>query len=405
MGLDTRTAQTVLENALRDVILQALGVRLPAVATVAALRAFQTMGPSGTSMRSDDDLVYISGSSITSYRWNSISTVADNGAGVIKPNDVTANGRWVQWTSNVRFSTTVGGNSITLDQVSSGPLAQVILVDKRYTKDEMANLIVGQVPAVIIEAHGDDPEDVVLDLGSKWVTRYEFTVTAIAENLRDRREAAQGSTVPGDSTYGANTIDGFIKGLLAGTVLNDHGAFSDHPVQNVAFGRGRNEFSDDEMLQRYVFRSRDYVLQVSEEMPPAPNDVYQPTDAFVQAYLTDLHQQATYDPNNYLISGINPTLGGNLAQTLPAGTAQIAGSTVAYAGGAVSFTAWSDVYRDLAPNGTLTLTAVNRGGVPPAQTAGTLRIGFTSTNATIVLADTLIAMQRAAFGPDNDFPI
>lgn len=402
MALDVRVAQTTLENLLRDTILFALGARLPAVSTIAALRALTTQGSSGGQF-GDDSLVCVTGgAAVLAFRWSSVSTAADNGMSIIQPADVAANGRWLAWTSLIRFSPVVGGNAMTLDQVALGPVARVILLDKNLGVDEAIELVGGQTPAVIIQSDGDTPEDATLDVGHRWETVYDFTIHVVVENLRDRREAAQGSEVPADPDPGANSIDGFIQVLLSGTVLN--AAFvNDQPIQNTKKGHANNWVSD--FAERRIIRSRAYALKVSEEFPAAPNDTGAATEVDAQANLTDLHQQPAYDPSDYLVSGIAPVLAGPLTQTLSAGAAVIAGVAVTYAGGSVTFTAYRDTYRDLLPNGTITLVAVPASGQAPPVTAGALRIGFTTTNSSMVVGDTLIAQTQAPFGPVNVIPL
>lgn len=417
MSLDTRTAQTTLENLIRDAILYALGVRLPQVASIAALRAVGTAGQSGSSMLKDDDLITtLIGGTITGWRWSRESTATDDGATVVQPNDVTSGspGRWLAYSSKLRFATTVGGNSTTLDQITAGPVQRVIVLDKPLSKDEEVALVNGDVPAVIIESHGDDPKDATLNVGHRWISEYAFTVTVISQNLRDYRQAAQGSST--DSALGANDLDGFIKALLSGTTLN--AAFTnDQPIQNVKIGHAENRYSD--FGQRRVWRIRDYSFQVTEENLAAPNDAGVITDVYVQAQLVS--QAATpvppvtnpptatvppaYDPNNYLAGGCAPTVGGALTQSLSAGSAVIAGASVSYAGGSVTFAAYSDTYRDLTADGVMHLLAVPMGGDAPAVTAGALRIGFTSTNGSQVVGDAILAQTQAPLGPNFDFQV
>jgi hypothetical protein len=170
-------------------------------------------------VRDDDELIPVVGATTASYRWSQVSTLADNGVAVVKPNDVTANGRWLLWSSPVRYSPIVGGPSVTLDQLTVGPIGRVVLLDDGKDEEEIESLIIGSKPAVVIATMGDDPEDATLAVGHRWLTRYKFKITAIMLNARDRRESSQGSPVPGDIDPGANTIDAAVKVLLAGTQL------------------------------------------------------------------------------------------------------------------------------------------------------------------------------------------
>lgn len=397
MSLDIRETQTVLEDALRDAILYALGVRLAPVSTITALRAVSTQGASST-QRSDDDLIAVTGgASVISYRWNTASTAADDGVNVIQPTDVTANGRWLKWTSPLRFSPSVGADSVTLDQLTTGILRRVVVLDKDLTDEEFDAVVAGtNLPAVVIEAKSDDPDDAVMATGATWFTSYEFTVFVISENLRNRRQAAQGSTIAGDPVYGANAIDGFIKVILAGIHLYS----VVDAIRQVRLGRGYNWRSD--LLQRRVIRERSYTIEVTECFPNAPNEIGLGDFEVSGQTIADLGQQTTPDPANYITSDLRVIPGMGLTQMVRAGSAVIAGVTVNFGGQLTTFDASSDVYRDLLPSGSMVFIAVQNDAPPPAVTAGALRIGVTTTDASNVLADVLIAASKVAFLPTPD---
>src|SRR5438876_9401627 len=100
VDLDVTTATAQIEVALRDTIALGLRRQYPALATVAALRAWPTLGPSGTSNFDDVnvELVPVTATS-TVYRWNATSTAADDGVDTIAPTDRTAGafaGRWLK---------------------------------------------------------------------------------------------------------------------------------------------------------------------------------------------------------------------------------------------------------------------------------------------------------------------
>lgn len=403
--LDVRTAATTLENLLRDSILYALGQRLPAVQDVAALRVVPTMGPSGTTMRHNDDLIVIDpgGGVVVAYRWSSESSVADDGAQTIKPADVVDNGRWLRWTSEVYFAPVVGGNSMTLDQITSGPLARVVLADPTQTDEELRNLVFGQVPSVLIVPDGDDPTD--LTVGNRWATSYSFEIMIVTENLRDRREASLGSAVPNDQPMGGNAIDGQIKALLGYAGLS---AAEDGLVE-IRLGGGRITSSNNG--QRLVVRRRTIDVIITEELTNAPNESIPVGEIDAAAHLAALavEQPATTtleedppiaDPDDYLVSGMlvaYPLPG--LTQPITAGSAVISGAPVAYAGQSFSFAAMSDTYRDLRPDGTMNMQAVALDGPQPPLTAGALRIGVTRSSTTGIVADVILAQTYAPADP------
>lgn len=392
--LDIRVAQTTLENAIHDAILYALGTRRATVASIAALRAVVTRGASSSQMRDDDLIAVVTGGITTSYRWNQESVAADNGTSVIQPTDVPGGqpGRWLSWSSPMRFAPVVGQNDFALDQLTSGPLRRVLVIDKAMSEEDMLNLIAGDIPAVIVEATGDDPVDATLMTGHRAITTYEFTLYTIVQNLRDGRQAAQGSAVPNDIDPGANTIDGHLQALLWGTNLTA----VVNAVRTVQLGRGLNWQSTEG--QRRVVRQRELRVITSVEYPNAPNDTGRATEVDTQARMTTLdsaHDPA--DPTNYAVNGMLAVVASGLTQQVAAGQAVIAGVTVNYAGESHAFTAYQDTYHDLLPAGTMTFVAVPSGADPPPVTATALRIGFTRTTAAAVFASVYTCHVRTPY--------
>lgn len=394
--LDVRVAQVSLENALRDAVWLALGKRLPAVPSVAALRAVATAGATSTAMDDDDLINVVSGGVVVAaYRWSTVSAAADDGAAVIKPTDVSAAGRWLAWTSPLRVELVPGGNSAFLHELLSGVLERVVVLDKDADKDEMTELLLGAVPSVGIDARGDDPADQTQDTGWKWDVDFDFTLYAVTKNLRGQRQAALGSDAPGDSDPGAYQVDGLIWSLLGGTQLY---SVLD-AVKNVRVGRGANWQSD--LAQRRVIRSREYTVRATVENPPAPNDDGPVQAISAQFQLAGAGEQAAVDVGNYVESGIVTALGVGLSKTVSAGVAKIAGADVAYAGELHTFSASADTYRDLSAAGAMTFVEVPNGAEEPAATAGCLRVGVTVTDgAGNVQSDRYVAASAVDFGPD-----
>lgn len=397
MSLDVRVAQNQVEDLLRDTILYALGVRLPSVSGVAALRAFASQGASG-SIRNDDDLITIvSGGAVTSsFRWSKVSSASDDGVNVIKPTDVSANGRWLLWTSPLRIIQTVGASSMYLHEIGAGagylnPLKRVIVLDKETEIDDLFDLIQGQIPAAVILAGDDIPEAMQLGTGYRWNTTFNFTISVITQNLRDRREHAHGQDIASVVELGANALDGLIQSVLAGIQLS--GVIGE--IRNVKLGRGNNWFTDEG--QRRIVRERDYAVQATVLNPAAPNDSSLITESDNQSEMTDLNDQTAWDDNNYVVSGCDVAIGTGLSKTVNSGSVIIAGATVTYAGELPTFAASSDTYRDLLPNGTMTFVAVETNTLAPAVTAAALRIGVTTTDGSSVISDRFIAAIRTPY--------
>jgi hypothetical protein len=386
--LTPRNAQTTLENVLRDAILYALGKRLPAVASVAALRAAVTAGVS-SSYRKSTDLVAIvvDGVVTASYRWSQESSAADDGDLVVKPDDVTANGRWLRWASPLRFTPVEDGDSFYLHELTGGPLEQVLVLDNAKETDEIDGLLLGALPAVIIVAMGDtvEPTD---SANARWFVDYTFEVSVLCQNLRELREAAQGSTVTNDAPLGANTIDGLIWELLSGPMFGVCDG-----IRLLEPTDGRNWISEEG--QRRVIRSRKYTLKATVAADAAPNDAGGEPELELQAQMTDLHEQPVINVDWFVVVGITVPVGMGLAKVISPGSAVVGGVAVAYAGGARTFSASVDTYRDLNPDGTLTFVEAGLDASdPPPVTAGALRIGVTRTDGSSVRDDLYIATVK-----------
>jgi len=387
--LDARTAQNALEDALHDAILFALGERIK-FSDIASLRAQTTQGTSGGVQFTEDTLavIYVGGVVTAAYRWSPLSTANDDGNNVIKPNDTSANGRWVKWTSALRIAPVVNGPSYYLNELPSGPLKRVIVLDKSLTDEEIFALMNGTVPAVFIEADGDLPEEEILQTNRLWKTNFLFVISVLAQNLRGEREAAQGSSLSGDPALGANGIDGLIKSFLKGPLLNR--IVPD--IRDVRFGHASN--STSALAQRRVIRQRQWTVLATEQNPPAPGDEVPAEDITAQPQLTALGQQSSFDQQNFLVNGISVIVGIGLVKNIKAGSAMVGGLLVNYAGQSYNFPANRDTYRDLNPNGTLTLTSVPNGDPAPAVTPGALRVGMTSTDGSGTTFDGYIAAQK-----------
>lgn len=409
--LHVRTAQTTLENILRDAITQAFRRRLPPVASIAALRLVGTQGASGDSTRTHEDLISVVAGGSTpnvAYRWLESSTDADDGAETIQPADRAPGlpGRWRLWSTPLRYSPDVSSpgdlDSYTLDALpyfdeQHMPLQRVIVLDKRLEVDEMLELALAQMPCVFITADGDDDSDLTLQSGYRWKNTYRFTITVVASNLRDGNEATQGSSVAADPFPGANTIDGMIWELIGGTTLFD----VEESILNVWPTRGDNY---DTALngQRAVLRERMWSVLAVVEKPQAPNEAGPIQEITGQAHLADLGEQEEFDPANVVTLGLRVPLGTGLTKQVAAGTCEIDGQLVSFAGELRTFGASVDTYRDLNGNGTMTYTAVPYDEIPPAPATGALRIAVTRTDGAGVVSDTMLSSSFVPYGPQFD---
>lgn len=397
MTLSARTAQSQLEELLHDAILYALGRRLPSVDSIAALRAMATRGAAGSS-RSADDLIVVMATG--AYRWSPADSRDDDGQDVILPDDVPSGeaGRWNRWESPLRFAPTAGGNSATLDQIESGPLSRVLLLDKSMALDDINVLLSGEIPAVVIVAAGDDPVDATLNSGWLWLTDYHFEVGVLTRDYRGEREAATATSEDATGGPGANALDGAIKELLAGSQL----AQVIDAIREVRLGAGRNLISDSG--QRRVMRTREYTIRVSETHAQAPNETAPVESATLQANLAELNRDVPFE-GDYVASGLAVAAGVGLVRMVGAGTAIVGGDSVSYAGELHTFPAGSDVYRDLLPNGSLVFVAVSAGVDEPPVTATALRVAITRTDGSGITSDRFLASVVTPYGPAYDLPL
>jgi hypothetical protein len=114
-----------------------------------------------------------------------------------------------------------------------------------------------------------------------------------------------------------------------------------------------------------------------------------------------------FDIHNYVArgGGLDEGEGDGFDREIEETIAVIAGASVTVAAHSVTFDADSDTYRDLAPDGTWTITAVDVGGEEPRLTNGLLRVGVTRTGASGVLYDRALCSYSIPFGDPIPLPI
>ncbi len=378
MALTARNALTTIERALRDTIRRGLGKPLPAVATIAALRAATTRGASGKLTVDDEDTRFVTAVGYR-YEFNPRSTAADDGDATIAPTDSPTAGRWEKTTSTT----------------STGYLLNVILYDGGYTTEALDALLAGQRPAVVIHYDGEDNLTASTIPGAQYRYRPRFEVWAMSQSMRRAYEGKLEPPIAAEASVdpGVHQVIGDLKALLAGSDLDTEG------VDFVQIGAGEM-VETGEAERRFTMSLHLTVMAAyAIEDEPVPDAI---TAVVAQPQITDLGSEEAHDHDNYRVSGIlAPRVASGLTHTITAGTAYIDGALVAYAGGSHAFAASSDVFRDLNPNGTLTFVTVPHGAEEPATTAGALRIGRTTTSASGIIADALIASSLENFGDED----
>lgn len=114
------------------------------------------------------------------------------------------------------------------------------------------------------------------------------------------------------------------------------------------------------------------------------------------------------DPDNYLVAGLDVSVGTGFIKAPSDGTVVMGGVTMTITGIAVhAFTAQRTTYRDLKSDGTFAYLEAyfDEEAFAPAVTDGALRIGLTKTDTTGVTEDRILVFHLYDMGPDNQvFP-
>lgn len=390
--LTLRTAATLIERAIYSQISRSLRVRLPAVATVAALRAATTRGASSSGYaRSDYDTVYCTAKGVC-YEWLTSSTAADDGDAVVKPTDAGSTGRWLKTTSTVQ----------------SGYLVDVRLYEGEQTEEDLMVRLLGQRPSVVIRWENAEHIPVSQVAGSLYRYENNFDLWAVSSSMRGSAlpEAVVGSPISAESAVdpGVNAIIGDLKRYLAGKTGDD---LNQAGISYVEIGR------EEVVYRSYSERLFVYSLglRVHSTVANPDTDLQEitPPDALhIQRQIADLRgADSPMDTDNLITSlpgGFAVPVGSGLTKAVAAGTATIDGETVSYAGENKTFTARRDTYRDLADDGTMTFTAVLVAGDAPDLASGSLRIGRTTTDGSGVVDDTILAATLYDFGTPEEVP-
>lgn len=381
MPLDVRNAITTVEAALLEVIELAFKVRLPAQATVAALRTAFTVKLLGHRA-----LVYVTGESRV-YRWDRYSTAADDGVNVIAPTPLSAAGRWLRVSSPVNY----GPNyNAPLQSKQTGYLKTVTLYRGDELAAEMQEKADGNTPFVLIEWMGDSPKPMSLLPGALYDDTHNFNLLIGSFCARNSNTNPWGSPLAAEATEdpGPNAIIGDLRYVLAGVALGiPH-------VVHVEIGDARKV--DEDLEDRLLL----YSLAVSVRIGfTIPDEDLEPLVVQVTPRLAD-HPPPKFDPLNYVAQGyfLEEGIGAGLSRTFGEGIAFISGAAISSTPDPVTFTADRDTYRDLKPDGTFAYTAVAVGAAAPPLTAGALRLAVTRTAAAEVLSDTWLCSSSHQYG-------
>lgn len=372
MALTARNALSSIERALRAAIRRNLGKPLPAVATIAALRAATTRGASGALTVDDESSRHVTSAGVR-YEFNPRSTAADDGDETIAPTDSPTAGRWEKTTSTT----------------STGYLRDVILYDGGYTTEALDAILGGKRPSVVIHFDGADNPTASTIPGALYRYRPRFEVWALSQSMRRAYEGKLEPPISAEAAAdpGVHQVVGDLKALLAGSDLDLDGLdyLQIGAEEMIESGENQRRFTCSLHLTA--------LASYSIEDVPAAEAI---TSVVSQRQVTNLGADDEHDHDNYRVSGIlAPRTAVGLTHSISAGTAYIDGVLVIYAGEAHTFGANEDTYRDLADDGTLAFTAVPAGAEAPEAASGTLRIGKTTTDDADIVSDALYASSLA----------
>lgn len=390
-ALANRTALARIQDVLLTAIDTALRVRTYSVDSIAALRAVASTGPSGMPSIGPDTLALVGGSGL--YRWSRFSTASDDGAAVVKPTDGGTAGRWLQQ-ANPGGSTPLCLRGDDVTSLSSGYLKDVILFEGGVD-DEFIERTAARVPAVAIDWTSMAKERAGNNAGQLSKCDFSFLIWIIDENLRGDMTASRGSEVVAEAARspGAYAIGGDISDLLDGALGEQLGE------QGITICRtGNLSIVEKKQKGRRVILALE--LGVWATISRSGSNAITMAGLDTQMQDAAARSSTAVDPDNVLISGLRISVGSGLSRAPSNGSAKVGGTTVAVTGAALhTFDAWSDTYRDLADDGTITYTAVPIDAEPPAQADGTLRLGCTRTDSAGATRDVLLAPLLRDTGP------
>lgn len=374
MAVETLIADA--ELALVSLIRYGLTKRYT-VANVAALAAMQP------SVLSDHALAYVTASAKV-FEWLQTSTATANGTTIVATTAQPSRGRWVVVDTSWTY-----GAGVNLASKASGYLLYCDAYSDAGDADQLVDVTLLNVPAVLVTFEGSSPSSLSNLPGTYYRDDLSFSIIVLTSNLSGGVTATQGSPITGDAT-GAYRVIGDLRRLITSNTRN-LAIF----VERAEIGDVRREFADLE--RRVECHSMKVTLRTSWNIED--EDL---VDVAIQGQPQLVGPAKPFDAQNYVSTGCTIDDGTGLSRILAAGTAVIGGAVVASPSGAVVFAPDSDVYRDLDSDGTWHLTDVPVGSDAPALVDGRLRVAFTRTSSSDVIADVQLCSFATDFGDAFD---
>ena len=384
-ALDIRTATTDVQDAIVRALELAYLRRYPESADLTALALVDS------EKLPDRALVYVQSEGVV-YRLSKASTLS-----VALPDIVPAagNGRWIRQTSTM----TMGPNYFApIYRVRYG----VVNAVEAFQGDmsEFLDRLMGQRPAFGVEVIEDDLQLRAQRQGSIYDAKWKVIIHATTFNYRHGSDALYGSDVAEDSGIaserGIYRLMGDARYLLAGTDLGLGLCIKFASID----GNGR--LVEKQLGQRYFRGEID--LTVHGTVQILDEDLFPQWAASIERYETGTPDGRAFDPANFVAQGLRIQPQSGLSAAPVPGVAYFDGQPVSVSPGLHVFSANSDTYRDLLPNGTLIYLEADVGQPAPSQTPNSLRVGVTRTDATSIIADTLLCSYRLTSAPVTGDP-
>lgn len=355
----------------------ALKKRLPPVATPAALRLVPSM-IEDMPTRLDLQIIYVTSVGKCFY-WSQFATAADNGTTVIAPADAGPTGRWLLVESTLLYK------GVPVAEIEEGVIREVILHVGDFDEQVLKSRIFGKAPCVAIHLDTEAHKAISQIPGTLADYRVGIETWAVSRNFRAGYEASLGSPLPDEfaADPGVLRLSGKVKNFLWGSNLGIDTITDTVPLE------ARNDRSD--VAERVFVWAQTWEIRGSLHRPDEPFELTDVDRIDAQRMQSSVGPTGELDLPNCITSGLHVPIGLGLAKTIAAGTAKIDGTTVTVAATAHTFTASTNTYRDLAPDGTWTFTEVATGYDVPEPAAGSLRVGLTVTDAAGVAWDTFLA--------------
>ncbi len=389
--LDYRTAATQIERALVDRLSLAFQERRPPVADLAALRAVETK------YVAHRDLIFVEGVGVC-YRWLDTANDPDNNDAVIAATDLD-HGRWVKCTDQALYAPRGYEYARPLCQIPTGYARAVQLYEGEANLAEAMKHILEMRPAMLIRWTRTTKEQRSL-APALYRAVFNFEVMCISYCARLGTDSMYGSDLPDEAAEdpGLNQMMGDASDCLTGASDAASTGYW-HICKGVDVVQPLEDVILQERLAQRLFMGATRLRLVAYLHRP-DRDAY---PLRVIGLTTQHVPRVVESMENVVLAGYNVAWpDASLTVRIEHGQAKVGGRLVASSPAAMTFPADADVYRDLQQDGTFIYQAVDVDAAPPAQMAGTLRVGKTTTGGSGVVHDEILAPQITDFaGPDE----